>query len=166
MHLKKFCLIWLSISTLSACSAPTPPAISGKAEPINHQTSITPLEPEVVTVIQSKPITRHYRLYYPYNIATTSRSPLLHDAILPEGRTAQRIRIIGRTDGRYPSKQDQWIAKQRAINIRNYLVARGISPERIDVNYAAATDYIADNTTKTGRENNRRVDVEIIWESN
>lgn len=109
---------------------------------------------------------KYYRLYYPYNIATTSRSPLLHDAILPDGRTAQRIRIIGRTDGRYPSKQDQWIAKQRAINIRNYLVARGISPERIDVNYAAATDYIADNTTKTGRENNRRVDVEIIWESN
>ncbi|MDA1379173.1 OmpA family protein [Plesiomonas shigelloides] len=72
--------------------------------------------------------------------------------------------MLGRTDGRYPSKQDQWIAERRAINIRNYLVARGVPAERIDVNYAAATDYIADNTTLTGRENNRRVDIEIIQE--
>ncbi|QOH81530.1 OmpA family protein (plasmid) [Plesiomonas shigelloides] len=155
----------LSALLLSACSAPTPPAISGKAEPINQQTSITPLEPVVVTVMQSKPITRHYRLYYPYNIATTSRDPLLQNTILPAAKTADRIRILGRTDGRFPpSQQDQWIAERRAINVRNYLVARGVPAERIDVNYAAATDYIADNTTSSGRQSNRRVDIEIIWE--
>lgn len=165
MDLKKFYLIGLSISTLSACSAPTPPAISGKAEPINQQTSITPLEPVVVTVMQSKPITRHYRLYYPYNIATTSRDPLLQNTILPAAKTADRIRILGRTDGRFPpSQQDQWIAERRAINVRNYLVTRGVPASRIDVNYAAATDYIDDNTTESGRMHNRRVDIEIIWE--
>lgn len=166
MKINHLCIVGLSAALLTACSAPVPPAINGKTELINApgMPPITPPEPVIIVVTPPKPVSLYYRLYYPYNIATTSRSPVLHDAILPAAKTAERIRILGRTDGRFPSKQDQWIAERRATNVRNYLVARGIPAERIDVNYAAATDYIADNTTPTGRESNRRVDIEIIQE--
>ncbi|AVQ89152.1 hypothetical protein C7R88_17685 (plasmid) [Plesiomonas shigelloides] len=166
MKINHLCIVGLSAALLTACSAPVPPSISGKPELINAPGTppITPPEPIIIVVTPPKPVSLYYRLYYPYNIATTSRDPVLHDTILPAAKTAHRVRILGRTDGRYPSKQDQWIAERRAINIRNYLVARGVPAERIDVNYAAATDYIADNTTLTGRENNRRVDIEIIQE--
>ena len=166
MKINHLCIVGLSAALLTACSAPVPPAINGKTELINApgMSPITPPEPVIIVVTPPKPVSLYYRLYYPYNIATTSRSPVLHDSILPAAKTAARIRILGRTDGRFPSKQDQWIAERRATNVRNYLVARGIPAERIDVNYAAATDYIADNTTPTGRESNRRVDIEIIQE--
>lgn len=162
MKINHLCIVGFSAALLTACSAPVPPAINGKTECINAlgMPPITPPEPIIIIVTPPKPVS----LYYPYNIATASRSPLLHDSILPAAKTAERIRILGRTDGRFPSKQDQWIAERRATNVRNYLVARGIPAERIDVNYAAATDYIADNTTPTGRESNRRVDIEIIQE--
>lgn len=166
MKINHLCIVGFSAALLTACSAPVPPAINGKIELINAlgMPPITPPEPVVIVLMPPKPVSLHYRLYYPYNIATTSRSPLLHDTILPAAKTAERIRILGRTDGRFPSKQDQWIAERRATNVRNYLVARGVPAERIDVNYAAATDYIADNTSSTGRESNRRVDIEIIQE--
>ncbi|MDA1379108.1 hypothetical protein PCI56_04250 [Plesiomonas shigelloides subsp. oncorhynchi] len=50
---------------------------------------ITPPEPIIIVVTPPKPVSLYYRLYYPYNIATTSRDPVLHDTILP----AAKLRI-------------------------------------------------------------------------
>jgi hypothetical protein len=45
---------------------------------------------------------------------------------------------------------------------RSYLVARGVSPLKIMVNFASAADFVADNSTAEGRRENQRVDIEVV----
>jgi hypothetical protein len=42
------------------------------------------------------------------------------------------------------------------------LVARGVSPLKIMVNFASAADFVADNSTAEGRRENQRVDIEVV----
>jgi len=44
-----------------------------------------------------------------------------------------------------------------------YLVARGVSPLKITLNYASAADFIAENTTAVGRHQNQRVEIDIVY---
>lgn len=53
------------------------------------------------------------------------------------------------------------VARARAANVRQFLAARGIEPERLSVEVHAADDPRADNTTVRGRQQNRRVEIEI-----
>ena len=44
-----------------------------------------------------------------------------------------------------------------------YLIARGVSPLKIMVNFASAADFVADNSTAEGRRENQRVDIEVVY---
>ena len=50
---------------------------------------------------------------------------------------------------------------QRAAAVRDYLVARGVAPQRIVIDGRAAREPIADNANAAGRAQNRRVEVFI-----
>ena len=54
------------------------------------------------------------------------------------------------------------LSLQRAEAIRNYLVHRGISAERIQVAGRGATKALFQNSTESGREKNRRVEITMI----
>ena len=47
-------------------------------------------------------------------------------------------------------------ALRRALSPRQYLIARGVSPLKIMVNFASASDFVADNSTPEGRHQNQR----------
>ncbi len=52
---------------------------------------------------------------------------------------------------------------RRALSARQYLIARGVSPLKIMVHFASASDFVADNSTPEGRHQNQRVDIEVIY---
>jgi hypothetical protein len=75
---------------------------------------------------------------------------------------AALVTIRGRTSTDKPTSQDEALALARAIAARAYLIARGVSPLKITINYASAADFIADNATAEGRLLNQRVEIDII----
>lgn len=83
--------------------------------------------------------------------------------LLSDAKDAAIIYVSGRTSTNRPSKRDEDLALARAAAARAYLVARGVSPLKIMVNYASAADYAADNSTAEGRARNQRVDIEIVY---
>ena len=81
--------------------------------------------------------------------------------LLSLARSAQRILVKGRTDGQAYSAGDEQVALGRALRARQYLIAHGVEATRIDVQFASAADYLAENTSSTGRAQNRRVEIEL-----
>lgn len=84
-------------------------------------------------------------------------------AMLEDAHRASIIYVSGRTSTPKASASDEGLALRRALSARQYLVSRGVSPLKIMVNFASATDFIADNSTAEGRRENQRVDVEVIY---
>ena len=82
---------------------------------------------------------------------------------LSEAKNAAMIYVSGRTSTNTPSAADEALAFKRAASARAYLIRRGISPLKIMVNYASASDFIADNNTTSGRLQNQRVDIELVF---
>ncbi len=75
---------------------------------------------------------------------------------------AALVSIRGRTSTTRATAKDEALALARARAARSYLIARGVSPLKITINYASAADFIADNTTAAGRQQNQRVEIDII----
>ncbi|MEN3041315.1 MAG: OmpA family protein [Bacteroidia bacterium] len=74
-----------------------------------------------------------------------------------------RLRIHGHTDIGDPNPQhNQRLSEERAINVRQYLIRKGIHPDRLEAVGHGNTQPIADNSTPEGRAQNRRVEFEVI----
>ena len=72
-----------------------------------------------------------------------------------------RIRIEGHTDNRASHRKNQKLSEQRALAVKAYLVSRGIAAERIDAVGYGETRPIASNTSKSGRNRNRRIELHV-----
>src|SRR5688500_10945532 len=51
----------------------------------------------------------------------------------PELATAEKSVIIGHADGRGTELYNQWLALERAVRVRDVIVAMGIEPARVEV---------------------------------
>ncbi len=80
--------------------------------------------------------------------------------LLQAARAGKRIDIRGRTDAANANQIDREIALQRALNARLLLANNGIHPRKMHIEYKAAGDHVADNSTAEGRARNRRVEIE------
>jgi outer membrane protein OmpA-like peptidoglycan-associated protein len=75
---------------------------------------------------------------------------------------AVRIRFIGHTDNQGDPILNIRLSEERVLNVKKYLLAKGIAAERIEtVGYGGAFP-IADNLTEESRKLNRRVEMEIL----
>ena len=92
------------------------------------------------------------RVDVPTDIAAT----LVEDA-----KAAPLVLLRGRTDGASDAPVESQIARDRAAAVRDYLVAAGVNPARIRATYQPAGDHVADNGSATGRDLNRRVEIEL-----
>ncbi|MBI3407659.1 MAG: OmpA family protein [Planctomycetes bacterium] len=86
-------------------------------------------------------------------------------ARLADANGAALVTIRGRTSTNRPSAKDESLALSRALSARSYLIARGVSPLKVVVNFASASDFISDNSTPEGRHENQRVEVEMVFVS-
>lgn len=84
-------------------------------------------------------------------------------ALLDHAKEASMVVISGRTSTNGFSPKDEQLALNRAVSARNYLVGRGVSPLKIQINYVSAADFIVDNSTDAGTYINQRVDIKLIY---
>lgn len=71
------------------------------------------------------------------------------------------VSIEGNTDNTGSAEHNMKLSQQRADNVMNFLVKQGIDASRLTAKGLGMTMPIADNSTKEGRQKNRRVDLVI-----
>ena len=71
------------------------------------------------------------------------------------------VSIEGNTDNTGSEELNMKLSQQRAENVMNFLIEQGISENRLTAKGLGMTMPIADNSTKEGRQKNRRVDLVI-----
>jgi outer membrane protein OmpA-like peptidoglycan-associated protein len=87
----------------------------------------------------------------------------LNDLYMYLDRNPQvRIKIIGHTDNVGKDAANQKLSDGRANAVMKDLIERGISAERIEAEGRGETQPIDTNDTDEGRQNNRRVEIEIL----
>jgi outer membrane protein OmpA-like peptidoglycan-associated protein len=65
--------------------------------------------------------------------------------------------VVGHTDSTGSDAYNQGLSERRAQSVATYLEGKGIAAGRLKVNGAGESEPIADNATKEGRAQNRRV---------
>ena len=73
-----------------------------------------------------------------------------------------RIKIVGHTDSVGKDAANQKLSDGRANAVMNELIERGISADRLQAEGRGETQPIDTNDTPEGRQNNRRVEIEIL----
>lgn len=76
------------------------------------------------------------------------------------------LAVSGHTDSTGSAKLNQKLSESRAASVKAYLVKKGVAADRISTKGEAASRPVADNKTKAGRAQNRRVEItSVIKES-
>jgi outer membrane protein OmpA-like peptidoglycan-associated protein len=73
----------------------------------------------------------------------------------------KRVIVRGHTDGQRDDRASQVMSEELADSVRNCLVAEGVVPSRVTAVGLAASQPLATNSTAEGREQNRRVEIEL-----
>ncbi|MDD0839386.1 OmpA family protein [Curvibacter sp. HBC61] len=69
------------------------------------------------------------------------------------------VRIVGHTDSSGSDAVNRPLSEDRAASTRDYLAARGVAFERIQIEGRGASQPVASNDTAAGRARNRRVEI-------
>lgn len=71
------------------------------------------------------------------------------------------LTIKGYTDSTGSAKTNEALSQQRALAVKNQLVANGLPASVITTMGMGPSNPVADNSTEAGRKQNRRVEVEV-----
>lgn len=74
---------------------------------------------------------------------------------------AEKIVVEGHADSQGSEKFNQQLSEARAANVKAFLMAQGVPGERLESEGMGESDPVADNNTKEGRAENRRVEIVI-----
>lgn len=72
------------------------------------------------------------------------------------------LKVSGHTDDVGSDKSNQTLSVNRANAVKNYLIKKGVSKNRLEARGYGETQPIADNTTDEGRQKNRRVEFTVF----
>ena len=71
------------------------------------------------------------------------------------------VTIIGHTDSTGSDSINNPLSVDRANSARDFLVSRGVAPQRIATDGRGSREPVADNNTQAGRDKNRRVEIYV-----
>ena len=74
--------------------------------------------------------------------------------------------VEGHTDNVGGVEYNQQLSEQRANSVREFLTKQGVRPENIQSRGFGMTQPVASNSTATGRQLNRRVDLVVTGKAN
>ena len=73
-----------------------------------------------------------------------------------------RIEIQAHTDSMGEAAYNQSLSEKRANSVRDYMIGKGIAADRMVAQGYGETKPVADNGTRAGRAENRRVELKVI----
>ncbi|MDO9257978.1 MAG: DUF5723 family protein [Bacteroidales bacterium] len=79
-------------------------------------------------------------------------------------RSEFKLSLSGHTDNVGKPASNLTLSKNRTLAVKNYLVKKGVEPDRIKTDWFGQTKPVAENTTPEGRQKNRRVEMKIVFE--
>jgi outer membrane protein OmpA-like peptidoglycan-associated protein len=122
-----------------------------------------PQKYKLVTVTEKK-IELKQTVFFDFNKATIKpvSFALLDDvAQAMKDNPKIKVEVQGHTDSVGDDNFNLKLSQKRAESVRNYLIKKGISSDRMDPKGYGENVPIADNRTKEGRDQNRRVEFVI-----
>jgi outer membrane protein OmpA-like peptidoglycan-associated protein len=72
-----------------------------------------------------------------------------------------KVQVEGYTDSTGTPAFNQTLSENRADTVRNFLVQNGVPQPNVSAQGFGATNFVADNTSATGRQQNRRVNLVV-----
>ena len=105
-------------------------------------------------------------IYFPFNsvnkLKDSAVEAYLNDVADRVKKSGERVRLTGHTDSVASTASNQALGMRRANIVKQYLIGRGVSVSKIITQSKGETQSIANNSTKEGRAQNRRTELEII----
>ena len=104
------------------------------------------------------------RIYFKTNQATLlqgSRQELEELASVLQRYPKLEIEILGYTDHLAGEEYNRKLGEKRAKSVYDYLVANGVSKDRLKYTGVGKNSYVADNDSDAGRQMNRRVEFKV-----
>ncbi len=93
----------------------------------------------------------------------TSSYPTLDSAVeILKQYPSIRMEVSGHTSSEGTDERNQELSVERATSVKTYFESKGIGGDRIVARGAGPSEPIADNATKEGREQNRRIEFRIL----
>lgn len=71
------------------------------------------------------------------------------------------VQVTGHTDNVGTFQKNQALSEKRASSVASYLSSRGVASSRLHTRGASSSEPIASNNTAAGREQNRRVEIQL-----
>jgi OOP family OmpA-OmpF porin len=96
------------------------------------------------------------------DIRADARPVLDHAADILMEQADVQVLVAGHTDSIGSAEYNLGLSIRRAEAVFRYLVNRGIAPERMRTKGFGKTEPVADNSTETGRAQNRRVELRVM----
>ncbi|AGX87012.1 outer membrane protein OmpA [Candidatus Symbiobacter mobilis] len=140
-------------------SAPKPEPAPELVAPI-----VTPPSPPPAPVVMPEKVTYSADAFFDFDKAVLKaegKSKLDDLAAKVKGVSVDVILAVGHTDAIGTDAYNQGLSERRAAAVRNYLVSKGIDAARVKAEGMGETKPVADNKTRDGRAQNRRVEVEV-----
>ena len=97
-------------------------------------------------------------------IRSKSYSSLINLANNLKDKKDYKLKLSGHTDNVGNPVKNQDLSNRRAAAVKKYIVSRGVSAEYITTEGFGDTVPIADNKTPAGRQKNRRVEMNVLFE--
>ena len=79
-----------------------------------------------------------------------------------KSRPVKMVKIIGHTDSIGPAAYNQKLSERRAASVMNYLANQGVPSAKMMAEGRGESEPLADNSTASGRERNRRVEFQVV----
>ncbi|KFE71576.1 OmpA family protein [Hyalangium minutum] len=121
-----------------------------------------PPEEKQLVVIQRDRIKINDTVYFDFDKATIQpRSfPLLDQVakVILEHPEIVSVSVEGHTDDSGPAEYNRGLSQRRSEAVRDYLIGKGVAPERLEAKGYGEDRPIASNATTAGRATNRRVE--------
>ena len=77
-----------------------------------------------------------------------------------------KVKIVGHTSNEGKAKYNEKLSKKRAVAVLNYLIAKGISEDRMNAEGKGSSELVAENDTDENKQKNRRIQFIITDDGN
>ena len=137
--------------------APAPALAPAKVAPAVPKPVAVPPKPKKIIVLQGASFG-----FDSAELTPQGRAVLDEQAAILEKEPDIKVEIAGHTDSIGAEEYNQGLSEKRAKVVKEYLISKGISPDRLKAMGHGESRPITTNDTREGRSKNRRVDLSVL----